>query len=44
MAKAYCYGAEITEIIDYIDDVVIFRIKGQHYNTIALTCDIEVRG
>ena len=41
--KAYCYGHEITEIIEYLDDVVIFRITGQKYNTIALRSDIEVR-
>lgn len=40
--KAYCYGAEIVEIIEYLDDVVIFRIKGQKFDTIAMTKDIVV--
>ena len=42
MAKAYSLGQEIVEVISYIGDIVVFRIAGEKYATIALTDEIEV--
>ena len=35
-------GIEIAEIIGYYDDVVVLRLKGDDFNTVCLTKDIEV--
>lgn len=40
MIKAYYLGAEITEMIDYIDDIAVFRCGGEKYATIAMISEI----
>lgn len=43
MKKAYCYGDEIAEVVEYLGEIVIFRAVGERYNSIAMTAEIEVR-
>lgn len=40
--KAYLYGAEIAEIIAYYDDVVVLRLVGDDFNTVAMMKEIVV--
>ena len=41
MVKAFCYGKQITEVVDFIGDgIIVFRAEGEKYNLIAMIKDV----
>jgi hypothetical protein len=42
MTKAFYIGTEIAEMISYIEDFAVFRLKGEKYATIAFMSEITL--
>lgn len=42
MFQAYYLGAKIAEMIEFIDDIVIFRCENEKYATIAMAGEITL--
>ena len=38
--NAYCYGKRIDEVVDYIEDLIVFHCEGEKYNFVARIKDI----
>lgn len=41
--NAYCYGKKITEVVEFVEDLVVFRTEDEQYNMVGLLEDVEVK-